>query len=149
MSETGATSRRSALKAGAMTALAFTVGGCTRELSPAEARRAGATFTKLTAHEVATLERLGEIIAPGSAEAGLAHYLDHQLSADAAEQMLMIRYLGPHPPYLDFYRAALESLDAAAVARHGGGFAALTHDAASALAADLAAGSIEPWNGQG
>src|SRR6185437_5086837 len=79
--------------AGASCLLTFTVAGCERKLTPAQARSEGAAFRTLDAEAVATLEALGEALLPGSAAAGLAHYVDHQLSGDPADSMLIIKYL--------------------------------------------------------
>ena len=63
--------------------------GTSRKLTPAQARQEGIALRTLDTEAVATLEALGEALLPGSAAAGLAQYLDHQLSGDPADSMLM------------------------------------------------------------
>src|SRR5882757_1300453 len=74
--------------------LTFTLSGCETKLTPAQARAARVPFRTLDASDQKTVEALGETLVPGSSSAGLAQYLDHQLSGDAADSMLMIKYLG-------------------------------------------------------
>ena len=79
------------------------------------ARTTSAPDTSASAHSrtptARVLGTLGRAIVPGADEAGLAHYLDQQLSVTAAESFLMLRYLDVPPPYADFYRPALASVD--------------------------------------
>src|ERR1700724_4293812 len=91
--------------AGGVCLLTFTLSGCEARMTPAQARGAKVPFHTLTADDVATVNALGETLLPGSAAAGLAHYLDHQLSGDPARSMLMIKYLGVSAPFDAFYRS--------------------------------------------
>lgn len=116
-------------------------------ISPREARARGAELRVLTAGEARLFEALGETLAPGAAEAGFAHYLDAGLAAGPADSLLMIRYLGVPPPWVDFYRAVACALDAAATARHGAGFAAIAAEDRNALVAAMAKDEIAPWSG--
>jgi hypothetical protein len=78
----------------------------------------GAAMRVLTTADVATLEAFAEILLPGSREAGIANYIDHQLAAPADRQLLMIKYLNVNPPFAAFYRAGLAALDAIAKTAH-------------------------------
>src|SRR4029453_14352925 len=92
-----AVSRRSFLQrtaAGGVGLLTFMVAGCEQKLTPAEAKATGVPLRPLSPTEAGTLEALGETLLPGSAAAGLAHYIDHQLSGTSAQSMLIIKYLG-------------------------------------------------------
>lgn len=128
-------SRRQFIQVGGIGLLTFSVAGCEKKLTPAEARKESVPFRTLNASEVTGLESLGEILLPGSAAAGLAHYLDHQLSGPEADSMLMIKYL-MNPPYLDFYRTGLAAFNAHTRLRSAG-----------AVVADIAAGTIANWAG--
>ena len=79
----------------------------------------------LSAEERAALEALGETLLPGAKDAGLAHYIDQQLSVDPSECLLIARALGVIPPYANFYRAGLAALDQSCEKAHGVKFAAL------------------------
>jgi hypothetical protein len=133
--------------AGAALLLPFIVGGCEKRMTPAEAAKTEVPLRTLTIGEGSALRLLGDLLVPGSSEAGLVHYIDHQLSAPAGESMLMIKYLGVPAPFTDFYRGGLKALSAAARQRHGADFGALTAEQSKAFVADFAAGKIADWQG--
>src|SRR3954453_863110 len=122
--------RRDFIVGGAL--LTFTLAGCEKKMTPAQARAATVPFLTLDAGAVAVLDALGEILLPGSAAAGLSHYIDHQLSGNAADSMLMIKYLGVPAPFTDFYRSGLRATDALAHAAYGKIFPGLSNGQVSA-----------------
>lgn len=133
---------------GAGLLLAYTIAGREVLAAPAEARAAGAPLKFLDATEAETLERIGEALVPGSAAAGLVHYLDHQLAGPVPDCMLMAKYIGLAPPLAPFYRAAIGATRAA-LARYD---ADPAHGAdrarsAAALAAAMLPGKVEGWEG--
>src|ERR1700758_3508800 len=81
------------------TLLTFTLAGCSRKMTPAQARASDVPLRALDTGTVAVLDALGETLVPGSAAAGLAHYIDHQLSGPVADSMLMVKYLGVSAPF--------------------------------------------------
>jgi hypothetical protein len=95
--------------AGGICLLTFTLSGCETKLTPAQARAAKVPLHTLAAGEATTVDVLGETLLPGSAAAGLAQYLDHQLSGDPVHSMLMIKYLGVPAPFDAFYRDGLRA----------------------------------------
>jgi len=119
------THRRLVLKGAALGAFSFTVGGAEVLLSPREAHAQGVPLKVLTPDERAALGALGDTLLPGAKDAGLAHYVDQQLSVPPNEALLMARAVGVMPPYANFYRAGLAGLDAAGQKVHGAKFAAL------------------------
>ncbi|MBS0419407.1 MAG: Tat pathway signal protein [Proteobacteria bacterium] len=121
-------SRRDILKQGALFAFAGA-----RLLTPAQARSAGVPHRIFTPDQVRTLESLGEALVPGSKKAGLAHFIDIQLSGPLANSLLMLKYLGINPPFAPFYQSGL-----AAAARHS--------DVPSLLQA-MAKDAVPDWNG--
>ena len=72
--------RRDFLKGTATGVFAFTVGGVAVLLSPRDARAPNVPFRLLNAHEAQTIEALGETLVPGARAAGIAHFVDQQLS---------------------------------------------------------------------
>jgi hypothetical protein len=106
--------RRNFVKQSGFGLLTFYIGGCEVETTPRNARKQGAAMRVLTASEVATLEAFGEVLLPGSREAGIANFIDHQLASPAESQLLMIKYLNVAPPFEPFYRDGLAALDRAA-----------------------------------
>src|SRR2546427_256716 len=117
--------RRDFMRGAALGALAFTVGGAQVLLTAREARAQGVPFRVLRAGEAETLEALGETLLPGARAAGIAHFIDQQLSVPPEEALLEARILNVKPPYANFYRAAIGSIDKASQARSGRRFALL------------------------
>lgn len=140
-------SRRQFLKHAGLGTLAFCVGGCEVEMTPREARDAALPYGTLTDAEVAAIEALGEILVPGSTAAGLAHFIDQQLGAPAARQLLMIRYLGVEPPFAPFYQAGLDALDMHSAALHGAPFEALDAEQQLAIVGEIAQSQPDGWTG--
>jgi hypothetical protein len=137
--------RRTFLRDTGVGLLAFVAGGREWLLTPAEARAADLPLRVLAAPQVRTLEAFGETLVPGSAAAGLVHFIDYQLAAPPGEQMLMIRYLGVEAPYTPFYAGGLQALDAAASALHGAPFHGLEDGQRVALTRQLAQANPKGW----
>jgi Gluconate 2-dehydrogenase subunit 3 len=129
------------------TLLTFTLAGCAKKMTPAQARAAAVPFRTLDAATVAALTAFGETLVPGSSTAGLAHYIDHQLSGAPADSMLMIKYLGVPAPFNEFYKTGLQATDAVAHAAHGKAFSGLSNEQATALVAKMSGGQVEGWHG--
>ncbi|MEA3181352.1 MAG: hypothetical protein QOI59_4875 [Gammaproteobacteria bacterium] len=127
--------------------LTFTLAGCETRLTPARARAAKVPFRTLAAADVTTVDALGETLLPGSSTAGLAHYIDHQLSGDPADSMLMIKYLGVAAPFTEFYRSGVRATNAASQSLHGRPFADCSPEQAAALLSQMAGGHVEGWQG--
>lgn len=137
--------RRSVLKGAG--AFAVTVGGVRCVLTPRQAWAAGADFAVLAPAEAAALSALGEALALGAAEAGVAHFVDAQLAGAPEDAFLMIRYLDVPPPWDGFYSAGIAALNAAAAARHGALFSELDPESAAVLVGAMAQGALEGWTG--
>jgi hypothetical protein len=138
--------RRLVLKGAALGALAYTVGGAEVLLSPREALAQGVPLKVLSAEERATLEALGDTLLPGAKDAGLAHYVDQQLSVPASEALLIARAVGVMPPYANFYRAGLAALDASSQKANGAKFAALPQEKRNELVEQLRQKNPEGWS---
>lgn len=100
-------SRREFVRKSALT-LSFTLAGSKMFLTPAQARVKQVPFKVLSAEDVAVLESTCEIILPGASEAGVAHFVDHQLAVDPNDSLLALKYFNFPPPYADFYRPVLK-----------------------------------------
>jgi hypothetical protein len=127
--------------------LTFTLSGCEMKLTPAQAHSAKLPFRTLDAGGVKTLEALGETLLPGSAAAGLAEYLDHQLSGAQADSMLIIKYLGVSAPFTEFYGDGLRAADAVARTAYGKPFPDLSAGQANTLVTQMSAGKLGDWRG--
>ena len=117
--------RRAFMKGAAMGALAFTVGGVEVMLTAGQARARGVPFRLLNAHQGETIEALGETLVPGARKAGIAHFIDHQISVPPEEALLQARIMNVRPPFANVYRAAITSVDSASSKMFGRKFVQL------------------------
>src|ERR1700712_1305582 len=118
--------RRVFLKGASMGVLAFTVAGTDILMTPGEARARAVPFRLLNGDEADTIEALGEALLPGAREAGIAHFIDQQLSVPPGEALLEARIVNIKPPFANFYRTAIGGVDRASTSRSGKRFAALS-----------------------
>jgi hypothetical protein len=139
--------RRVFMKGAALSALAFTVGGAEVFLTPREARAQEIPLKVLNTDERAALEALGETLLPGAKDAGIAYYVDQQLSADPNECLLVARIVGVTPPYADFYHGGLAGLDQASLKLYEVKFAALTPEKRHDLVAQMSQKNPDGWIG--
>jgi hypothetical protein len=139
--------RRVFLKGASMGLFAFMVGGAEILMTPGEARARAVPFRLLTAEEAETLEALGETLLPGGREAGVAHFIDQQVSVTPGEALLEARIVNVKPPYINFYRAAISGIDKAATARSGKRFTALNAAEQHDFIDQLRQNKIEGWQG--
>jgi hypothetical protein len=139
--------RRDFIRGAGLGALAFSVGGATVLLTAREARAQGVPYRQLKAAEAELIESLGETLVPGARAAGIAHFIDHQVSVPPEEALLEARILNVRPPYLNFYRAAVGAVDGAAKGLHGRGFAQLSDLERHQLVDLMRQNKLEPWQG--
>jgi hypothetical protein len=139
--------RRVFLQGAGMGVFAFTVGGASVMMTPAAARAEGVPFRLLKAHEAETIEALGEALVPGAKQAGVAHFVDQQVSVPPGEALLEARQLNVRPPFINFYRAAIAAVDKAAEARSGRKFAALSPEERHGFIDAMRQNKIDGWQG--
>jgi Gluconate 2-dehydrogenase subunit 3 len=139
--------RRAFVKGAALGALAFTVGGAEVLLTPGEARSRGVPFRLLKAQEAETIEALGETLVPGARAAGIAHFIDQQLSVPPEEALLEARIMNVRPPYANFYRAAIGAVNRASQALHGRKFADLSTVEQRDFVSLMRQNKIDGWQG--
>src|SRR5262249_7650442 len=118
--------RRTFMKGAGAGAITFTVAGATSMLTAREARAQNAPFRLLKAPEAETIEALGEPLVPGARTAGIAHFIDHQISVPPEQALLQARILNVRPPFANFYRAAIGAVDRASEKLKGKKFAQLS-----------------------
>ena len=136
--------RRALIKGAAIGALAFTVGGAEVLLTPRAARAQGVALRTLTAAQATTLDALGETLVPGARQAGISHFIDQQISTPAEEALLEARILNVRPPYANFYRAALGTIDRA---NNGRPFAELSEAEQRNFVDSMRQNKVEGWQG--
>ena len=115
--------RRGFVKGATAGALVFAVGGVEIVMTAQQARARGVPFRLLDAHQGETLEALGETLVPQAREAGIAHFIDQQLSVPPGESLLQARIFNFRPPFADFYRATVKTIDGASNKMFGRDFA--------------------------
>lgn len=128
-------------------ALAFMVGGAEVLLTPGEARAQGVPLRSLKPDEAETIEALGETLVPDARKAGIANFVDHQISIPAEEALLEARILNVRPPYANFYRAAIGAIDRTSAARGGKRFALLDAAAQHEFIDLMRQNKIDGWQG--
>jgi hypothetical protein len=116
-------------------------------LSPAEAREKALPLKVLSREDVLTLEATAEILLPGSTTAGVAYFIDEQLSRDPNDSLLIARYLQVPPPYTAFYQGSVQALNGFTLARHQKPFAELDVKTQKKLVASLFPQQPEGWRG--
>lgn len=139
--------RRDFMRGATLGALAFTVGGAPVLLTAREARAQGVPFRLLKANDAETIEALGETLVPGARAAGISHFIDQQLSVPPEEALLEARILNVKPPYVNFYRAAIDSIDKASQARNGRRFAQLNTIEQREFADLMRQNKLDGWQG--
>jgi hypothetical protein len=139
--------RRDFVAGAALGALVFTVAGAQVLLTARQARAQGVPFRVLAPAEVATLEAIGETLAIGARQDGIAHFVDQQLTQPPAHALLSLRVTETRPPYVNFYRAALGGIDNSSRAQHQRGFAELDGAAQRDFVTRLRQGKLESWQG--
>ena len=128
-------------------ALAFTVGGAQVLLTAREARAQGVPFRLLKTEEAETLEALGETLVPGARGAGIAHFIDQQVSVPPEEALLEARILNVRPPYVNFYRAVIGAVDRASQVLGGRRFAWLPANEQREFVNLMRQNKLESWQG--
>lgn len=123
----------------------ITVGSAWGQLSPGQARAAGVPLRQLSEAEGRTLEALGDVLLPGAAAAGIAHYVDTQLSSETP--LLVLKYVDYSGPFLDFYQQGLRSLGSLGSARHGRSFYELGSDERVELVREISQKKPAEWDG--
>ena len=87
----------------------FSIGNQWVLATPMEAKSRKFVPTVLKSEQILVLERLAETLVPGSIDAGIAAYIDNQLSR-GSESLLMAKYLNVTPlQQTDFYTNAINN----------------------------------------
>jgi hypothetical protein len=140
--------RRSFIKGASIGALAFTIGGAEVMLTARQARAQGVPFAVLTADEAQTLETIGDVLAIGARQAGIAHFVDQQLTVPAGYALFSLRVTEFRPPYVNFYRDALAALESSAKSVHSRKFADFTEAEKLEFVELLSRQEIESWDAE-
>src|SRR5579864_6521905 len=140
--------RRGFVKGATLGALAFSVGGAEVLMGPSEARARNVPFRLLDGHQGETLEALGETLVPKAREAGIAHYIDQQISVLPQESLLQARIFNFRPPFAAFYRSTIITVDDTSRKSFGKEFAQLTAKVQREFVDRMRQNKIEGWTGK-
>ena len=139
--------RRGFVKGATLGTLAFSVGGAQVIITSGEARARGVPFRLLDAHQGETLEALGETLVPQARESGVAHFIDQQLSVPPGEALLQARILNIRPPFAEFYRTAIKTIDDRSRKIFGHDFAQLSVADQREFVDRMRQNKVEDWTG--
>jgi hypothetical protein len=139
--------RRALMKGAALGALAFTVGSTTVMLTAGQAHARNVPFRMLKENEADTIAALGETLVPGARNAGIAHFIDQQISVPPEEALLQARIMHVRPPFANFYRAAIGVVDRASDKVYGAKFAQLSTDVQREFVGLMRQNKLEGWQG--
>lgn len=139
--------RRNFLKTSTLTALGINIDVATAAFTPSVEKKAGTPLSVLNKIEQRTLEKLGEIFLPGAAEAGIAHYIDHQLSIGPEKSLLFLRYMDQPLPHKAFYARGINSVNDWAETEFGCDFSEVPYDHAEEFIRSLAGETPVHWEG--
>ena len=135
--------RRQLLKVGGAS-LAMTAAAPLSLFDPRGARAQGAAFDVLSPDEVTTIEALSDALVPGARDAGVSHYIDHELASPSPRLLLRFAQLrGSMAPY---YHRALAAFAASMTAQGNGAFGSLSPDAQHTVIEALRTGTIQTWD---
>jgi hypothetical protein len=134
--------RRHLLKAGGAS-LAMTAAAPLSLFDPREARAQSLPFKVLSADEVATIEAVSDALVPGARDAGVSHYIDHELASPSPR--LLFRFAQLPGPMAQYYHRALTAFEESMTAQ-GNAFSSLSPDARHSVIEALRTGAIKPWD---
>jgi len=139
--------RRAFMKGATLGALAFTVGGSTVMLTARQARARNVPFRLLKEAEADIIEAIGDTLVQGARAAGVAHFIDHQVSVPPEEALLQARIFNVRPPFANFYRAAIGAVDRGSEKVAGRKFAALSTTDQRDFVNNMRQNKVEGWTG--
>lgn len=125
--------------------IAANAAGSESLLEAADSQSQAGTPRNFSPAECRILEALGDTLLPGAAEAGIARYIDDQLSREMP--LLFLSYMDYAGPYVDFYKSGLKALDEESRKRYGQSFTALDSEKKTALIRDLSQQDPPGWQG--
>jgi hypothetical protein len=139
--------RRTFVKGATLGALAFTVGGSTVMLTARQARARNVPFRLLKEAEADIIESIGDTLVQGARAAGVAHFIDQQVSVPPEEALLQARILNVRPPFVNFYRTAVTAIDDGSKRLFGYKFTEATPDQQIEFVHNMRQNKVEGWQG--
>ena len=139
--------RRNFIKTSTLGALSIKMDVSAAAFTPTVEKKAGTPLSVFNNIEQRTLEKLSEIFLPGAAEAGIAHYIDRQLSTGPEESLLFLRYMDQPLPPETFYRQGFKSVNDWAQTEYGCDFSEVPYSSAEQFVRSLSRDTPVHWKG--
>jgi hypothetical protein len=127
--------------------MTYSIGSVLVGLAPKEAKAAGVRLTVLSDSEGDLLEHIAESMVPGARAAGIAHFVDQQLSRGPDKVLLSIRFFGIDPPYAAFYQNTLSAVSRAAHELYSAMYRDLNPDQSLRLLDLMRQSLLTDWSG--
>ncbi len=141
----GKISRRDMIGRMGTSLMGITLSTALGPMSPQKARAQGVALRTLNPTEGRTLEALGNILLPGAREAGIAHYVDDQLSRK--DPLFVLKYMDFSGTDAEFYKLGLQSLERVSLDRYGKSFESNTVEQNSQLIQEFMKKNPDGWSG--
>ena len=84
---------------------------------------------------------------PSARTAGVVQYVDKQLATTPGESLLMLKYLDVPPPFVNFYKAGLQSAAEAALQSYNKSWEALSTKESTDLLDRISNDKVQDWQG--
>lgn len=112
-----------------------------RNTRPAEAS------ALLSSRQRNLLQLVGERFVPGATRCGHVSFVTKMLAVPSEHCLLAIKYFDVSPPYVDSYRAVLDSIDRESVRRHGSQFSEAPDAVQDAILGQMLSNDVRNWKG--
>jgi len=139
------TSRRQVVKALVVGGSSFA--GILTGISYTGAAETPETSAPLSSRQSRVLQFVGERFVPGAIRCGHVPFVMKMLAVPPERCLLAIKYFDIPPPYVDSYRAALDSIDAQSVRTLGMEFYEAPDSAQDAILGRMLSNDVHDWRG--
>jgi hypothetical protein len=112
-----------------------------RNTHPAEAS------ALLSSRQRNLLQLVGERFVPGATRCGHVSFVTKMLAVPSEHCLLAIKYFDISPPYVDSYRAVLDSIDREAARGHGIQFSEAPDAVQDAILGQMLSNDVRNWKG--
>jgi hypothetical protein len=113
----------------------------------ASAAEPAETSALLSSRQRTVLQLVGEGFVPGAIRCGHVPFVMKMLALPPEDCLLAVKYFDISPPYVDIYRAALDSIDAESVRSLGIGFSEAPDAAQDAILGRMLNNDVHGWRG--
>jgi hypothetical protein len=105
------------------------------------------TSALLSSRQSKVLQLVGERFVPGAIQCGHVPFVMKMLAMPPEDCLLAVKYFDISPPYVDTYRAALDSIDAESFRSLGIGFSEAPDAAQDGILGRMLSNDVHGWRG--